>query len=184
MELVPLSISGCYEIRPRVFADERGTFVKTFHRDTFVKWGLAGEFAEQFYSTSRRGVLRGLHFQMPPCEQAKLVTCVCGQVLDAAVDLRKDSPTYGQHVMLELDAHKGNAVYLPVGMAHGFYTLSETATVLYNTTTVHSPAQDSGIRWDSAGIAWPTTNPIVSARDSQFTRLDEFRTVFEYRRDG
>jgi dTDP-4-dehydrorhamnose 3,5-epimerase len=182
MELIPLSISGCFEIRPRVFADDRGTFVKTFHRDTFVKWGLAGEFAEQYYSTSRRRVLRGLHFQLPPFAHAKLVMCLHGKVLDAAVDLRKDSPTYGKHVVLELDASQGNMVYLPVGMAHGFYTLSEMATLLYNTTTMHSPAHDSGIRWDSAGIAWPTTHPILAPRDAQFVGLGEFQTVFEFRR--
>jgi dTDP-4-dehydrorhamnose 3,5-epimerase len=182
MDLVPLSIDGCLEIRPRVFADDRGTFVKTFHRDAFAQWGLAVDFPEQFYSTSRRGVLRGLHFQLPPHEHAKLVTCLHGRVLDAAVDLRKDSPTYGKHVTVELDAGKGNMVYLPVGMAHGFFTLSESAIVLYNATTVHSPAHDSGVRWDSAGIAWPTTTPIVSPRDSKFVSLAEFQTVFAYRR--
>jgi dTDP-4-dehydrorhamnose 3,5-epimerase len=181
MELVPTSISGCFEIRAQVFADDRGTFVKTFHRDTFAKWGLATNFAEQFYSTSKQGVLRGLHFQMPPCDHAKLVTCVSGKVLDAALDLRKDSPTYGKHALIELDSGKGNMIYIPSGMAHGFYTVTGPATLLYNTTTVHSPAHDSGIRWDSAGIAWPGGAPVISPRDGQFVTLADFNTPFSFR---
>jgi len=154
--------------------------VKTFHQETFEAWGLAGMFTEQFYSTSKQNVLRGLHFQLPPHDHAKLIMCVSGKVLDATVDLRKGSPTYGKYVVMELDDTKANMIYIPSGMAHGFLTLSDTATLLYNTTTMHSPPHDSGIRWDSVGIPWPMENPIISPRDAAFVRLDEFESPFVF----
>ncbi|MCL2646591.1 MAG: dTDP-4-dehydrorhamnose 3,5-epimerase [Phycisphaerales bacterium] len=180
MDLIPTSLPGCYEIRPQIVVDDRGTFVKTFHKEIFEKWGLAGAFAEQFYSVSRQKVLRGLHFQLPPRDHAKLVTCISGKVLDAVVDLRKGPPTYGKYMMLELDAAKGNMIYIPSGMAHGFFTLSAAATLLYGTTTTHSPTHDSGIRWDSVGIPWPTEKPIVSPRDTTFIGLADFKSPFVF----
>ena len=182
MERINTSILGCYEIRPRIVADERGTFVKTFHKETFETWGLTGAFAEQFYSTSKQNVLRGLHFQLPPHDHAKLVMCVSGKVLDAAVDLRKGSPTYGKYVIMELASTKANMIYIPSGMAHGFLTLSDTATLLYNTTTMHSLPHDSGIRWDSVSIPWPTDKPIISLRDAALVGLDELDSPFVFGR--
>ena len=178
MELIRTAIDGCFELRPKVFADDRGTFVKTFHRETFAGLGLATEYPEQFYSVSRQGVVRGLHMMLPPNDQAKLVTCTAGRVLDAIVDLRKGSPTFRQFALIELDAAKANMAYIPTGMAHGFYTRSESATMLYNTTTMHSPTHDAGIRWDSAGIPWPEGVRTVSARDAAFVALADFETPF------
>ena len=180
MNLILTSLPGCFEIQPHIATDDRGTFVKTFHKPTFAKWNLETEFAEQFYSTSKQDVLRGLHFQLPPHDHAKLITCIVGKVLDVAVDLRKGSPTYTHYIMLELDAAKANMLYIPSGLAHGFFTLSPTATLLYNTTTAHSPVHDTGILWNSAKIPWPTKTktPILSPRDAAFLKLADFNTPF------
>ncbi|HVT83040.1 MAG TPA: dTDP-4-dehydrorhamnose 3,5-epimerase [Phycisphaerae bacterium] len=178
MQRLDTSLPGCFEIRPDVHADARGTFVKTFRRDLFAHWGLQTDFAEQFWSTSRKGVLRGLHFQIPPMHHAKLVTCTAGRILDAVVDLRKNSATFRRHLLLELSAEKANLLYIPPGMAHGFYTLSDSATTLYNVTAQHSPAHDAGIRWDSAGIPWPDPHPLLSPRDAAFPALAGFDSPF------
>src|SRR5208283_2293985 len=146
MERMATAIGGCFEIIPRVFADDRGRFVKTFQREVFQAWGLAAEFVEQFYSVSKKGVLRGMHFQLPPHDHVKLVACLAGRVLDAVVDLRRESATYGRHALVELTAEKANMLYVPVGLAHGFYTLSDSALVLYNTTHVYAPGHDTRIR--------------------------------------
>lgn len=181
MEIHPLPISGCFEIRPRVFADSRGRFVKTFHSDVFRERGLATDFREQYYSESARNVLRGMHFQVPPADHEKLVCCLAGSVLDAVLDIRKGSPTYGKHVLLELSSERANMIYVPRGLAHGFLVVSETALVSYNVTTVHSPSHDRGILWNSAGIPWPAKRPILSDRDSRFVPFDDFDSPFVWR---
>jgi dTDP-4-dehydrorhamnose 3,5-epimerase len=180
IEKIPTAISGCYELRPAVAADARGTFVKTFQREWFEQQGLRTDWAEQYYSVSRKGVLRGLHFQMPPHEHAKLVFCTAGEVLDAVVDLRVGSPTFGHHVCIALSAERGNMVYLDAGLAHGFYTISESVTLLYNVTSEYAATHDTGIRWDSAGIPWPDGAPQVSDRDRKFLPLAEFASPFRY----
>lgn len=173
-------LPGCYELFPQVFRDHRGCFVKTFHEDAFVEAGLVGHFAEEYYSVSHRRVLRGLHFQIPPSDHVKLVYCIAGFVLDVVVDVREGSPTFGQHQTFTLNARRRSLVYIPSGLAHGFYVLSANATLVYKTTSVHSPEHDTGIRWNSAGIEWPDTTPVVSARDQAFPALSEFRTPFRY----
>jgi dTDP-4-dehydrorhamnose 3,5-epimerase len=178
MEFLNTLIKGCFELVPSVSKDLRGRFVKLFNREEFARLGLAVDFKEQFYSVSRKGVLRGLHFQLPPHDQAKLVSCLDGKVFDVAVDLRTGSETMGSHVSLELSAERANSIYLPSGVAHGFYTLSESATLLYSTTSSYSPEHDAGIRWDSADIDWPAQNPILSSRDEAFPRLVDFRSPF------
>nr|MDA8101138.1 dTDP-4-dehydrorhamnose 3,5-epimerase [Nitrospiraceae bacterium] len=173
-------IPGCLELTPRVMLDERGSFVKTFHQGMFSDQGLETRFAEEYYSRSRRGVLRGLHFQMPPHDHIKMVYCVSGSVLDVVVDLRKGSPAYGRHVQIELTADKANMLYIPRGLAHGFFVTGDHAIMLYNVTTVYAPEHDSGIRWDSAGIPWPSTTPIISKRDGAFPSLADFTSPFTF----
>jgi dTDP-4-dehydrorhamnose 3,5-epimerase len=180
MEIRETSIPGCFELVAPRFEDERGAFVKTFHRDVFAAAGLETDFREQFYTTSRRGVLRGLHFQLPPADHVKLVHCLCGEVLDAVVDLRVGSPTYGRHQLFTLSAEKANLLYIPKGLAHGFHVASPQAIMCYAVSSVHSPAHDSGIRWDSAGIPWPDASPIVSKRDEGFTSLSSLASPFRY----
>jgi dTDP-4-dehydrorhamnose 3,5-epimerase len=108
----------------------------------------------------------------------KLVYCISGEALDVVIDLRKNSPTYGEHAKFNLSAEKANMVYIPSGMAHGFLVLSESATLVYNVTSLYAPESDSGIRWDASGIAWPIKQPIVSERDRGFVGLGEFETRF------
>ncbi len=178
MELAPTELPGLHVIRPRIFQDARGSFVKTYHRDTFRKLGLDFEPREEFFSTSARGVLRGMHFQMPPADHAKLVYCVTGSVLDVALDLRKNSPTFGRSCARELNAVNREMLFIPTGFAHGFLALEDNTTMVYQTSTVHSPAHDAGVRWDSFGFDWPAKDPILSDRDQKFPGLDEFRSPF------
>lgn len=178
MRLRETKLDGCFEIYPAIHEDGRGLFVKTFHAPSFSGFGLETHFAEDYYSYSRKGVLRGLHFQVPPADHCKLVYCVCGKVFDAVVDLRVGSATYGEFEIFELNDEKRNLIYIPRGMAHGFYVLSDGAILLYKTTTVYAPEYDSGIRWDSVGIQWPTVSPLLSKRDAAFVTLGEFQSPF------
>ena len=180
MLITSVDIPGCFEIQPEVFRDRRGTFVKVFQEEIFRQHSLVTQFAEEYYSSSRKGVLRGLHFQVPPHDQAKVVYCTSGRVFDAIVDLRKGSPTYGRHTTLELSAEKANLLYLPAGIAHGFCVLSVSAVVMYHVTTVHAPDYDAGILWNSVGILWPLKRPIISERDRDFPRFADFHSPFVF----
>ena len=177
---IPACIPGVMELRARVYEDGRGRFVKVFHRDAFLSAGLHADYAETFYSVSRRHVVRGLHFQIPPMAHAKLVSCVQGRIQDAVVDLRRGSPTYGQYALTELSAEAGNVLYIPHGIAHGFCTLSETAIVVYHVSSLYSPEHDRGVRWDSADIPWAVNSPIMSDRDQSFPPLTAFVSPFAY----
>lgn len=178
MELIPTSLPGCFEIRPFFAQDERGTFVKTFHSERFAEAGLPVNWREEFYSSSRKGVIRGMHFQMPPLDHEKLVYCMQGRVLDVVVDLRRDSPTFGRHVAIELDATQGHGLMIPKGMAHGFLALSDDVLMAYKVTTVHAPANDTGIHWNSFGLDWGIDQPIVSERDRAHPPLSDFASPF------
>jgi dTDP-4-dehydrorhamnose 3,5-epimerase len=159
--------------------DERGWFLKTFHAPTFAAAGLETAFPESFVSISKRNVIRGMHFQTPPHDHAKIVRCISGQVLDVALDIRRDSKTYGQHVTFTLAATNPQAVYVPRGIAHGFLTVSDEAVLEYHTSTVHHPASDKGIRWDSFDCQWPLQGaPLTSPRDAAFARLADFQSPF------
>ena len=177
-EKIATPLDGCFEIQAIVRGDNRGSFIKTFHADAFRELGLADEFKEEYYSTSTKNVLRGLHFQTPPAAHDKFVYCVSGEILDVAVDLRKSSPTYGKFHTCQLIGGKGRAMYLPVGFAHGFLTLSERAIIVCKTTTVYSPENDKGILWSSCGIDWGITAPILSERDKKNPALAEFDSPF------
>lgn len=178
MDIMVTSIEGCLILVPSKQSDERGTFVKTFHKPTFDEMGLVTSYREEYYSTSRKNVLRGLHFQSPPYDHIKVVYCIRGSVLDAVLDLRVDSPSYGHYETFELDDEECRMVYIPPGLAHGFYTLSDSAIMVYKVTTAHHPEYDHGVRWDSAGIPWPTDAPIVSQRDSKFPKFHEYTSPF------
>lgn len=179
-ELRATPIAGCHEILPRQADDARGRFVKVFHRPAFEALGLHANFVEDYYSVSRRGVLRGLHFQAPPADHAKLVYCPEGEVFDVVVDLRCSSPTYGRAEGFRLRADRGNLLYLEPGLAHGFYVLSAHAVMVYKTSTVHAPALDAGVLWHSVPVDWPIAGgaPLVSARDQAFPALRDFSSPF------
>ncbi len=173
-------LQGCYEIFPKIFTDNRGSLVKTFHEPTFIKKKLFVGFKECFYSTSKKGVLRGMHFQLPPHDHSKMVYVVAGQVMDVVLDLRIGSPSFGQYDVFELSYKVGNMAYIPIGVAHGYLVLSDEATVVYQTGTVHNVGCDAGIRWDSFGVDWPETNVLMSERDWSFPRMQEFRSPFMF----
>jgi len=178
MEVIKTKILDCYQIQPNKFKDDRGSFIKTFHQEIFQDLGLVTDFAEDYYSFSYQNVIRGLHFQIPPQDHIKIVYCVCGTVMDVVVDLRVDSPSYGQFALFDLSAEKGNLIYIPPGMAHGFEVISETAILMYKVSTVYSAEHDRGILWNSVGIPWQTTEPIMSQRDRSFVTLDNFSSPF------
>lgn len=173
-------LKDCYEIIPNTLTDNRGIFIKTFHYDSFKYNGLETNFAEQYYSISHQGVLRGLHFQNPPKHHVKLVYCLTGQVIDVVVDLRIGSPTYGQFEMFDLSADKKNMVYIPAGMAHGFYVISESAIVVCNLSTVYSAQHDQGILWNSLDIPWPAPSPILSKKDRELPNFSDLSSQFQY----
>lgn len=174
------SISGCYEICPRVFEDARGRFVKVFHQDAFAALGFETNFAEEYYSVSHQGVIRGMHFQTPPMDHVKVVYCTQGAVFDVVVDLRRGSPTYGQAATFSLSAEDGNFVYIPKGMAHGFCAINENTTLVYKVSTIYAPEHDAGILYSSVNVEWPAHAPIMSNRDLQFPSLSEFESPFIY----
>jgi len=179
-ELKSNKIAGCFELQPKIFDDARGRFVKIFHEQAFTDHGLETKFSEEYYSVSYKNVIRGLHFQRPPMNHVKMVYCVEGEVMDAVVDLRVGSPTYGQYEMFELSAKKANSIYIPKGIAHGFCVTSEHAIMVYKVSTSYSPDHDSGILWSSVQIPWPTSKMILSARDEGFLPLDKFASPFRY----
>lgn len=178
MEIISTPLDQVFLIRPLVFSDQRGIFVKTFQGAKYSKCGMEMDIAEEFYSVSKKNVIRGMHFQIPPHDHAKLVFCLRGQVLDVVLDLRKNSSTFGQCYSVELSASNRLALYIPVGLAHGFASLEDDSLMVYKTTTIHSPDHDSGIRWDSIGFNWHLQNPIISARDAAFPSFKDYVTPF------
>ena len=188
MEIITTSISGVYIIEPKVFKDSRGYFFESFSQREFdakVSSLLGQEirFVQDNESMSSYGVMRGLHFQRPPFTQSKLVRCVRGSVLDVAVDIRKGSPTYGQHVAVELTEDNHRQFFIPKGFAHGFAVLSETAVFQYKCDEFYHPEADGGISIldESLGIDWriPADKAILSDNDLRHPRLAEFESPFE-----
>jgi len=171
-------IHGLVEMSPKIRADNRGTFVKMLARDVFADLGLAMEVAEIFITNSTRDVLRGMHLQLPPFQHSKLVACIEGTILDAVVDLRMNSASFGRYVTMELSAEAGNQLLIPPGCAHGFLVRSDHATTVYAVSSVHAPSRDAGIRWDSFGFSWPVRFPILSERDKLLPPLSAFQTPF------
>jgi dTDP-4-dehydrorhamnose 3,5-epimerase len=174
----PTSIPGCFELLPAAHKDKRGLFIKTFHAGDFKALGLETAFKENYFSVSRKGVIRGLHFQTPPAALAKLVFCTQGEIFDAVLDLRRNSKTCGKAFTLKLTAKKANMLYIPKGLAHGFCALSGTAAVFYSATAVYAPQCDTGVLWNSAGINWPCKKPVISARDAAFPALKDLKFRF------
>lgn len=176
-----LKLAGCFEIRPRVLVDLRGSFIKVFNKEFFHKFGLESDFVEDYFSNSKKSVIRGMHFQIPPKDHAKIVYCTSGAVFDVIIDLRVGSPTYGKSDTIELNSSDSNMIYLPRGIAHGFYVRSDEATLIYKTTSLYSNEHDKGVLWSSVNVDWPKdADPIISGRDLSFPLLSEFKSPFVY----
>ncbi len=176
MQSLEQPFSGVHLLQPKVFTDERGEFVKTFHAPTFAGLGIAFAPREEFFSTSRRNVIRGMHFQLPPHGHGKLVYCIRGAVLDVVIDLRKLSATFGGVYSTQLTAANRRILFLPPGLGHGFVAQEDDTVMVYQTDKVHVPAADSGVRWDSFGFDWGCANPVISPRDREFPGLPEFHS--------
>ena len=183
MELISTTIPDVLLLRPRCFRDKRGYFMESFNAETFRRvTGLSTRFVQDNEAYSRRGVVRGLHYQLSPHAQAKLVRVVSGRVLDVAVDIRKSSPTFGQHVAVELSAENGLQLYIPEGFAHGYAVLSEEAVFHYKCSAYYHPEAEAGIAFDDPqlAIAWPIPQHemILSAKDRCHPALAEAK-LFE-----
>jgi len=179
VNLTSTTIAGCFLGKLFFAEDERGRFVKTYDSTSFASFGLPTDWREDFYSSSRRSVIRGMHFQTPPHDHEKFVYCIQGTVLDVVLDLRKGSPTFGQHFSIEMSAEHGLALIIPKGLAHGFLALSEHVLMGYKSTTTHVPDHDSGIHWDSFGFDWRGgSEHIVSPRDRALPAFADFVSPF------
>jgi dTDP-4-dehydrorhamnose 3,5-epimerase len=167
-------LGGLVLIEPEVHGDERGFLVETFRDELWRELGVEMDTAQENHSRSSRNILRGLHFQTSP-GQAKLVRCMRGRVWDVAVDLRRDSDTYGQWEGYELDDENHRQFLVPVGFAHGFCVLSDVADVAYKLSSLYDPATEAGIAWDDpdVGVEWPISDPMLSERDKTAPRLSE-----------
>lgn len=169
MKVTPLAIPDVLLLEPEVFGDERGFFYESYNRQAFrLATGVDASFVQDNHSRSARNVLRGLHYQLPPKEQGKLVRVVVGDVFDVAVDIREDSPTFGKWVGEILSADNRRQMWIPPGFAHGFLVMSEIAEFLYKTTDYYAPDHERGILWDDPDLAipWPLTGePVLSTKD-------------------
>lgn len=174
MQVVKTGIDGLIEIIPQVYQDNRGWFFEFFKRSAFREMGITENFEQENISFSRKGVIRGMHFQIAPFEQAKLVSVLSGAVLDVVVDLRTNSPTFGKVHTCLLTAEKHNILMVPAGFAHGFAAI-EDSLFIYKTNAEYNPAAEQGIIWNDPqlNIPWPFTNPILSAKDRNLPTLDE-----------
>lgn len=174
MEVRESFIKGLYEITPKIFRDERGMFFESYSKKVLAEVGINQEFVQDNQSFSHKDVLRGLHFQRPPYSQAKLVRVVKGKALDVAVDLRRNSPTFGQYDTVILDAEKANMFYVPEGFAHGFAALEDTV-LLYKCTNFYNKESESGVRYDDPElkIDWMVKKPIVSEKDQVLKYMND-----------
>jgi dTDP-4-dehydrorhamnose 3,5-epimerase len=172
VEILKTEIDGVVMVVPDKFGDERGYFMETFHHRRYAGGGIDVGFCQDNLSFSRRGALRGLHYQLPH-QQAKLVQVLAGEVYDVAVDIRRGSPTLGRWVGATLSAENHRQFFLPAGFAHGFCVLSDTALFVYKCSDYYAPEADRGILWSDPdlGIDWPIQNPVLSAKDAALPRL-------------
>lgn len=182
MEFSKTDLPGVVLIKPNIYADERGFFIESYKKSIFLANGIDVDFLQDNHSKSTCGVLRGLHYQLNPKAQGKLVRCVAGKVFDVAVDIRVNSPTYGKWVGYELSVENKLMLYIPAGFAHGFLTMSETAELIYKTTNEYAPECDRGIMYNdpAIGIVWPRVNAdiILSNKDKQQPLLQNAENNF------
>jgi dTDP-4-dehydrorhamnose 3,5-epimerase len=171
------SIDGLVVLEPKVFSDDRGWFIEFYKESTLGGIGLSGRFVQDNFSSSSRGVIRGLHFQVVPFEQGKLITCIRGSIFDVVVDLRPDSPTFGKWESMDLSAENRLALYVPEGFAHGFQSMEDASRVLYKCTAEYSKEHEAGIIFSDPdlGIPWPLPSPSLSPKDLTLPTFAEWK---------
>jgi dTDP-4-dehydrorhamnose 3,5-epimerase len=176
MNVKDTKLAGVLVLEPDVFSDDRGFFLETWNSGRYENAGIQGPFVQDNFSFSKRGVLRGLHFQYPQ-SQGKLIQVLSGGVVDVVVDIRKGSPTFGQWIGEELSDANHRQMYIPPGFAHGFCVMSDTAVFSYKCTDYYNPATENGIIWNDPdlNIDWPIKEPVLSPKDKEFSRLKDIR---------
>ncbi len=183
MQFIKTKLEGVFLIKPQVFEDERGFFLESYSQKEFEKQGIDANFVQDNHSKSvKKGVLRGLHFQNPPYTQAKLLRVIKGSVYDVVLDLRKDSPTFGQWEGFTLSAENFDMLYVPKGFAHGFCTLEDDTEFLYKTDEFYVPESEGGIIWNDPDlkIDWPVENPILKERDAKWPTFMEIKNSLPF----
>lgn len=180
MEIEKTKIEGVLIMTPTVYVDERGYFFESFNQKQCADLGVT-EFVQDNESQSAAGVLRGLHYQLPPYEQGKLVRVVSGSILDVAVDIRPDSPTLGEYVAVKLDDEQKQQLWIPPGLAHGFLSLADDTIINYKCTNYYDQSSELGIKWNDAtlGIDWGVAQPILSEKDEQQSSFEEVMTIIK-----
>lgn len=181
MKIKPLKLPGVYEISLSPIQDDRGYFKRTYDVTIFSEHGLTTAWVQENEACStRQGIIRGMHFQNPPHAETKLVRVAVGAIYDVFVDIRKDSPTFGQWGAAEISAEKHNMVYIPKGFAHGYCTLTDLTVVLYKVDEVYAPQSEGGLRWNdpTIGIKWPNIDPVLSDKDNKSTLFKDFVSPF------
>jgi len=180
MQVKPTEIPGLLIVQPNVFEDHRGYFFESYNKKALASQGIDAEFVQDNQSLSQKGVLRGLHFQLPPHTQGKLVSVIRGAVLDVAVDLRKSSQTYGKHVAIELNEKNKTMLWVPEGFAHGFVTLEDNTIFSYKCTDFYHRESERSILWNDPviGIDWGVQDPLLSEKDMAGIRFKDFRSPF------
>lgn len=180
MEIIKTEIEGLLIIKPKVFEDSRGYFYESYNRERLMEAGIEYDFVQDNQSLSSKGVLRGLHFQNPPHEQGKLIRVITGAVIDVAVDIRKNSPTYGKWVSVELSAANKLMFWVPPGFAHGFATLEDNTTFFYKCTGFYNNAAEGSVLWNDPdlNIDWKISDPMLSERDKLCPLFRELESKF------
>lgn len=180
MEIEEKEIKGLIEIFPKVFGDHRGFFLESYNENRYQEFIKDAKFVQDNFSSSNKGVLRGLHLQLPPYSQGKLVQVISGSALDVAVDLRKKSETYGKHVSVLLSSEKRNQFWIPEGFAHGFLALEDNTIFSYKCTNYYNPNSEVTILWNDRNlqIDWQIENPLISPKDKEGVLLQDFQTPF------
>lgn len=184
MDTIATPLSGAFIVKPKVFEDSRGWFFEAYHTEHFVERGLPASFVQDNITTSRRGVLRGLHYQLQPHGQAKLVRVLRGAAFDVIVDIRRGSPTLGQYFSIELSEENKTALYIPVGFAHGFYALADNTMFLYKCSSLYAPQYERSILWNdpTINIQWPSAidETLISPKDREGKLLRDAEINFVF----
>ena len=179
MKVDKSEIEGLYTLKIDVKKDIRGVFLKPYSLNELKEHHLIETVSEVFYSTSDLNVIRGMHFQVPPYAQQKLVGVINGTIIEVVLDIRRGSKTFGKYCSFKLEANEGKFLFIPEGLAHGFLSLFKSTTVLYIVDKRFSSEHEGGIKYDSFGFSWPVESPIISERDRNFVAMDKFITPFE-----
>lgn len=174
MKIIKTDLQGVFIIENFHSFDKRGEFIKTYHELFFKDNDLCTDFRESYFTISKRDVIRGMHFQLPPYNHEKLVYIAKGEIEDVVLDLRKSSKTYKKSINVILSDKNHRSIYIPKGLAHGFKTIKDDTITVYNVSTIYNKENDYGIKYDSFGFNWKISNPILSERDSNFIKLNYF----------